>query len=157
MITIYIAGASAELERCESFRDACRAMGYVVTFDWAVVRRASSKTDAELTPSERAEIKGACYRGAASCDVFVLLLPGIGDGDAFGMAPRLHTIGAWCELGYAEATRHQVTLGHGSREIIVVGESPERTVFAAGLPHYATDEAALRQLAEMIGAEVSDG
>ena len=83
--------------------------------------------------------------------MFVLLLPGTSawrfvymDGAAAVALPMPnHTIGAWCELGAAETMARQTGF---PREFLIVGETPERTVFAVDLPHYATDAAALAKL-----------
>ena len=153
MTTLYVAGASAEIERCEAFRDACKAMGYVVTVDWCAMVRSVGAANGGLADDQRRAAKALAYEGASTCDVFVLLLPG---GYMTTRGARFNaTIGAWCELGHSEATRHNVTWGYPSREFLVVGDSPERTVFAVDLPHYATDADALRHLAEMIGLEAS--
>jgi hypothetical protein len=142
-VNLYVAGASAEIERAETFIAAARGMDYAITFDWpAAIRTLGKGANVGLDDKERRLAKWSAYEAAKTCDVFVLLLP----------SEPVATIGAWCELGAATVTRWNVKVGYPSREFLLVGEHPERTVFAVDLPHYATDADALEQLREMVGA-----
>ncbi len=124
MPNIYIAGASAELERCEAFRDACVAMGYRVTFDWmANIRRVGAANEG-VSDAEAIACAKKSDHGIEDADVFVLLLKP--DGRA--------SFGAAQEFGYARA----VTI---RPRLLVVGRNP--SVFLRDVPHVDNDGEAL--------------
>lgn len=144
MTRLCIAAASAEIERAEAFRDACKAMGYVVDHDWMAMVRSVGQANGAIGDDARRAAKRLAYAGASTCDVFVLLLPGLAEPDPrWGMASRLYTIGAWWELGVASYA-HDWT--EAAREILIVGDSPDRTVMTVDLPHVWTDAEALEWL-----------
>lgn len=162
MLNIYIAGASAEIERCEAFRDACVAMGYTVPHDWCAMVRNVGAANGPLPVGVRRAAKNLAYAGASTCDVFALLLPGeignVGGRDPMLSAfsprgQRVHTVGAWWELAIAEHDVHHNSAAR--REMLIVGDAPERTVMTVDLPHAWTDAEALdwlRVLAAKAGA-----
>ena len=134
---IYIAGASAEIERCEAFRDAAVALGYELSADWcAAIRACNGLANVGLDDDHRRAAEDLATSGVAACELFVLLLPGFIPSafGAGGKPTRIHTIGAWMELQQALRQEH---------EILLVGECPERTVFTVDLECIATDAEAL--------------
>lgn len=144
--SIYIAGASAELERCEAFRDACVAMGYALTFDWMANVREHGQANGNIGTSARRHAKNEAYYGATRCDAFVLLLT-----RRVGWTTT-STIGAWVELGASVMDhnyRRAVRTGW-ERDFLIVGELPERTIFTVDLTHVATDAEALERLRGMV-------
>ena len=130
---VYLAGASAEIARCEAFRDEMVASGYSITSDWcALVREAGAANDGLDDTTRRAAVTAA-EDGVRACDLFVFLLPGL----ARPYGEYRTTIGAWLELEMAK---------RGSKEILLVGEAPSRTVFTVGLDCIAEDHDALMWL-----------
>jgi hypothetical protein len=90
VIAIYLAGASKELDRCETLRDRLTAAGHRVTRNWmADVRANAHRPDADIGKEERAAYARADLDGVAACGVFWLV------------TPELPSLGAWVELGYA--------------------------------------------------------
>jgi|GEM_PF-4655184 len=133
MKRIYIAGASAELDRCERFRDAVIALGFEVTYDWMTARRVAGKGDAELSPQDRENIAELCMLGVDKCDAFVLLIP----------LPPSETVGAWVEYGMAYGL-----IGSDGVTCVIVGTHP--TIFTEAADHVATDADALDYLRGML-------
>jgi len=125
--SVYVAGAGREIARCEEFIARLREGGYTITFDWCASRRLNPATDADLSDLEREAAAHRCVAGAATCDVFVLLVP----------QPGVATTGAWVEWGYAVARRDDPHL-------VVVGDD-RRTVLTAlpDVEHFVADAEAL--------------
>lgn len=88
MLRIYVAGASAEWERCRRMMIALRAQGHVITHDWTHEVEKHMATPA--SDRELADYAWLDKRGVELADELVLLIP---DG--------AHTTGAWAELGMA--------------------------------------------------------
>ena len=128
---LYIAGASAEIERCEAFRDAAVALGYEITGDWCTMIRSVGNANVWITVEQRRAAEDLATSGVAACELFVLLMPRTLRNGSWEYG---HTIGAWCELAMAK---------RGEKEILLVGERPERTVFTVDLECIATDAEAL--------------
>jgi hypothetical protein len=125
---VYVAGSSAELDRCEAFIARVREAGHVVTFDWTVGRRAQRGGDASLADDEREAVAIDCLVGVRNAKAFVLLYP---------QAP---TRGAWVEYGVAIATS-----GCG---VIVVGDDRSTVMTAlGGCMRVGAEAAALDMLA----------
>lgn len=49
---IYVAGASAEVRRCEMFMRELRARGHEISFDWTAEVRKARTSDDFLTPDQ---------------------------------------------------------------------------------------------------------
>jgi hypothetical protein len=131
---LYVAGASAEIERAESFIKAARDMGYVVEHDWCAMIRDVGAANGPIERAQREAAASLAYKGATTCDLFVLLLPALATtAPCYACQHRKPalTIGAWMELAWA------VEQG---REVVLVGECPERTVMTVNLKHIATDD-----------------
>ena len=121
MTRVYVAGASAEIERCERFRDRCIAAGHAVTFDWMAHVRSTGSANTGLTREQRELAALACLDGAGVADVFILLFP------------RAVTIGAWVEYGFVLRDCSLV-------RVIVVGDDGSSVMTAAREVEYAHDE-----------------
>jgi hypothetical protein len=117
---VYVAGASAEIDRCERFRDRCIAAGHAVTFDWMAHVRSTGSANIGLTREQRELAALACLDGVSNADVFVLLFP------------RAVTVGAWVEFGFA--------LRCPLVRVIVVGDDDSSVMTAAWEVEYARDE-----------------
>lgn len=110
---VYLAGASAEVELCEWYRDRLLAAGVEIAHNWmASVRSDPERRDNEIPIKDRRRIAASCANAVAGADVFWLMVP---------QDPSVHvTIGAWVELGIA--------FGSARTSIIVSG--PWCTIFA---------------------------
>jgi hypothetical protein len=129
---VYIAGASAEIDRCEAFRDAVIAMGHEITFDWMAERRSRPTPDRDLAPMDRVIIARKCLDGVHRSNAFVMLFP------------RAPTKGAWIEYGYALGCAEQAYR-------VIVGDDRSTALTARyGVDHIATDELALTWLRSMV-------
>lgn len=124
---IYIAGASAELDRAESAIAAVRALGHTVVHDWpAVIRKVrheQGRSDGDLTRAEASDHADEDLAAVRGCDLFWLLVP---------IAP---SSGCWVELGFAFG------IEAGADMVIVSGEH-RRWLFAS-LSDDAFDDDAL--------------
>jgi|HubBroStandDraft_1064217.scaffolds.fasta_scaffold38917_6 hypothetical protein len=105
---LYLAGASAEVEVCEWYRDRLLAEGVEIVHNWmAGVRANPERRDNEIPRRDRKRIAATCANYVTEADVFWLL------------SPRESTIGAWVELGIA----------FGSARSTIVVSGPWRSVF----------------------------
>lgn len=101
--TLYLAGASAEIDRARKWAQALRDADITVLSTWVeVIGKAGAANPADATPEQltkwtlrdEAEVKGS--------ELLWLLLP----------AKGIHTVGAYIELGIARASgKHIVTSG----------------------------------------------
>lgn len=101
--TLYLAGASAEIDRARKWAQALREADITVLSTWVeVIGKTGAANPADATPEQltkwtlrdEAEVKGS--------ELLWLLLPSKG----------IHTVGAYIELGIARATgKHIVTSG----------------------------------------------
>ncbi|MGH9541243.1 MAG: hypothetical protein ACRD2H_05105 [Terriglobales bacterium] len=116
--TLYIAGAGAELEICEHWRDRIRAeTTWDITYDWmSTVRgaREVGQRECDLSVADRRTIARLCDEGARA-EIFWLVIPG------------RTSIGCWVEYGLACARSRGHEVG---REVIVSGNS-NRSLFAS--------------------------
>lgn len=91
---LYVAGASADLERCKTLAQAARAAGYEITLEWWVDvehARAAGYADRDLNHETRREQATKDLCAVQLADVLWLVCPPAG----------VHTTGAWCELATA--------------------------------------------------------
>lgn len=133
---IYVAGASAELERAESAIASLRAAGHEITHDWpAVIRRVrieGGQKDSDLTDEERHGHAHDDLLAVERADVLWLLVPD---------AP---TSGAWVELGFAIGLAWPDTATEGPRLVIVSGAKHRNALFCSmGDQAFDDDQAAL--------------
>ena len=127
---VYVAGASAELERAQQVMEWVRSEGWTVAHDWVadVVRERieGGRSDAELTRYEKARYAVADLNALRGSDVFWLL------------APEKPTTGAWVELGSAYAKEMR---------LVVSGPAWDTHLFSAlAQDSYETDLAALEAI-----------
>lgn len=134
--SVYILGASAELERATRAVRMVRAAGYEVAFDWpANMRREGLRSDRELGSGVRFASMQACLGAATSADIVWLLLPSAG----------VETVGAWVELGAALASTRSF-LG-GVEAVLATGSDSQRSIFLEAAIHVGReDEAAIGHL-----------
>jgi hypothetical protein len=116
---VYVAGASAELDRCERVIAALREGGCTVNFDWTAVMRdhvARGISDAQLDDHEARRHAEVDIAAVEDADVVLFL------------APEAATRGAWFELGWAIGW----TAGRGERwlrSVYVAGPASRQSIF----------------------------
>jgi len=98
--TIYLAGASAEVDMCESYMRLLRDAGYTVAHDWPAGIRQAALDGYAANPRNAPEEKRHAWAiddmvGVKECSTFWMLIP------------EKPTIGAWVELGGALAWTHR--------------------------------------------------
>ncbi len=140
MLKIYVAGASAELERArvvmEFIYDHPRM---TLVRDWVkdieIERVEGGRQDSDLTQSEQAVYARKNLGAIADSDVLWLLSP----------PADVHTTGAWVELGAALVTGHvRQALGLAATVVIVSGLSSWHYLFnSLADQHFETDAEAI--------------
>lgn len=126
-LRVYIAGASAEVELCERYRDRLHANGIDV-HDWmSRVRANPRRHDRAIPETERRRIAAQNANAVASADVFWLLIP------------ETTTIGAWVELGIA----------FGSARPAIIVSGPWRSIFADLADQFSSHEHAFDHVVEL--------
>lgn len=96
---IYVAAASAEIERAERMIARLRAAGHTITVDWpAAIRAMAGVANEGLTQEQRREAARDDYEGVISAERVVILVP----------EKPIVTQGAWWEGGIADALRIQI-------------------------------------------------
>lgn len=130
-LAVYVAGASAEVERASEVIERIRALGLVVTHDWTrSVRehRSAGYRDVDLDHERQAMIASEDLDAVRRADVLLLL------------APESPTIGAWVELGCA--------LNLANMTIFVSGPASRQSIFTSLADWIFTDDdAAVQALA----------
>lgn len=127
-LRIYLAGASAEVELCERYRDRLRAAGVEVAHDWmSGVRANHRRHDRALPDKERRRIAARNANAVASADVFWILVP------------QTPTIGAWVELGIA----------FGSARPAIIVSGPWRSIFADLADQFSEHEHAFDHIVDL--------
>lgn len=90
MISVYVAAASAEIERAEHAMAACREAGLTVVSTWAEnIRRVGASNPRDASRRDRMRWAHDDLAQVASADLLWLLVPPVGTA----------TIGAWIEFG----------------------------------------------------------
>ncbi len=127
---VYVAGASAEVDVCEWYRDRLLAAGVDVAHNWmASVRANPERRDNEIPRRDRKRIAATCANSVAVADVFWLL------------APKGMTIGAWVELGIA----------FGSARPTIIVSGPWKTVFGDLADQFTEHEHAFDHIVGLVG------
>lgn len=108
---VYVAGASAEIDRARRVIAELHQRGHEVLFDWPAAIDAAGGRANGLS-EERVHYAREDYGAALACDVLVLLVP------------SASTIGAWVELG-AALSQNALVLASG------LASDFERTIFTA--------------------------
>jgi nucleoside 2-deoxyribosyltransferase len=92
MIVVYVAGASAEIERARRVIAMLRELGIEIAHDWPkMIEDHGGRANLGLTYDERENVVGACLGGVRKAELVLFLVP---------YAP---TVGAWVEIGHADA------------------------------------------------------
>ena len=105
-LSVYVAGASSELDKAEHYVNRLRSRGVSISYDWPAAMRAEPKSDAELSDLERHRYGSDDLLGVRLAQVVWLLAPVVG------------SRGCWVELGYALAlNRHVIVSGDDGRSI----------------------------------------
>lgn len=128
---IYVAASSAEIDRAERMISRLKAAGHEITEDWTVTIRTVGLANQGLSPERRRECADADFKGVASADRVVILVP---------RAPVV-TQGAWWEGGVADALEIP-TLAVGRKE------DRDRNIFLSRCREVDTDDEVLVWLAE---------
>lgn len=124
---VYIAAASAEIERAERVAGKLAAAGIQITSSWMrQVRRAGAANPREASSGQRRTLAVGCLSEVGDSDVVLLLMPPVGT----------ETIGAYWEAGYARSL---------SARIILSGDT-KRSVFSALGEEYETDDEAIQAI-----------
>lgn len=129
MRRVYVAGASAEIERAERVIAALRERGISVTSSWPESVREYGANPREASNEERLGWASDCLTDVRVADVLLVLVP---------RSPAT-TIGAWVELGYAV---------HADLPIVLAGDS-RQTVFGALGDECENDEDAIERVVEL--------
>ena len=112
MSSVYVGGASRELERVERFIARVKAAGHTITFDWTVgVRMAlwmpRQRHESPMAASNRAAIWSDCINGVSEAAVCVVLAPASAE-----------TRGMWAEIGVRHACGGEaIYVGHDDDSI----------------------------------------
>jgi hypothetical protein len=146
MITkVYVAGASAEIERARKVRDQLLALGMDCTSSWMRnIDKEGKSNPTDATPEKYAEWALA---DTAEADVFLLLLP----------AKEIQTVGAWVELGAAHLQRKTIVMSGPHRPIF----TPALATHHVEIPgeQLLSDQAAVKWIHDhhrkMVDSEVS--
>jgi len=139
-VKVYVAAASAEIERAERFAREARRLGHEVTHDWMAIVRSQTVSESELPRAIRREAATDDIRGVREAEVFIMLVPD----------EQIASRGIWVELGYAIAARD--TTDGLCPGIWCVGESARVSIFtelANGV--FVSDADALKSLGKAIG------
>lgn len=120
---VYVAGASAELERARSAMRDLRGYGCEITFDWTQAVEKFGSLGAVLSEEEKAQCARNDLDGVRAAEVVLFLTP----------EDKALTLGMWVELGAALA------LG---KTLVLTGPSRNATIFCNLSPHrFVTDRA----------------
>lgn len=105
---IYVAGASTLAHLARDAMDAARERGHEITHDWTQgLALRSYGCDRELTSRDAQAVYEACRDGIEGADAVLMLAP----------PPSHPTIGAWIELGIADALEKILAIvGPGHRD-----------------------------------------
>lgn len=126
---VYVAGASAEVERAERAMRLVRSMGHNIALDWTQVLRAARaqgvRSDADLAPEHALGLARQQLLAIDGSDVLWLL------------APARPSVGAWVEFGFALGLHWPDDSDDGPRTVIVSGKCAH-TIFGQ-LPDQAFD------------------
>lgn len=145
-IGIYIAGSSAEVDRCERAIAYAASIGLLSTLDWTGSIRnaiAAGVREHELPREERERLADLDLDAVCRASAIVLLAPGKGSPSR----------GCWVELGYA------LRLGRPVYVIRVPEAAPESLFEVRATQVYATDDRhGLRQIRTLLlDADVKRG
>ena len=128
MKSIYVAGASGEIDIVEPYVKRLKEAGFLIAHDWCAVVRKVGSANTVMTCAER---RGHTLtdREASQCaDVFWLLVP------------KRVSVGCWVEFGYATSS------GSNAKRVVVSADD-ERSIFTALADEsFETHESAFRYI-----------
>ena len=128
MKSIYVAGASGEIDIVEPYVKRLKEAGFLIAHDWCAAVRKVGSANAWMTRAERRHHARVDREVAQLADVFWLLVP------------KQVSVGCWVEFGYAT---HQAS----TTKRVVVSADDERSIFTAlADEHFETHENAFRYL-----------
>lgn len=137
--SVYVAGASKELDRCTRWIQALKQEGIHVTYDWTEAVAKFGSFGTTLKDYEKRAFARADLRGVQEASLLWLLAP----------ASTSTSVGAWIELGYAlRGAGDFPDLAPGRKKIVVSPAVSDRCIFAL-LPsviEFASDEEAFRAI-----------
>lgn len=116
--TLYIAGASAEVDMVVEYAAKAAAIGWHQTFEWwrdVLENRKRNVPDVALTDKERERLSRADLEGVARAEVVWLIIP-----------PPGRSAGAWLELGAAIATKKRIIVSGDWRRSIFTSLAERR-------------------------------
>lgn len=134
VITIYVAGASAELERAREALQWIDAHGpriKRVGMDWVAAvdkeRTGAGKADHHLTDKERQHYAKGDLRGVLEAHILWLLLPPL----------EVHTVGLWVEFGFGlcKLNVHDA-LGISAPRPMIIASGPDKYLFTSLVTHH---------------------
>ena len=127
-LTVYVAGASAEVDMIVGYMAALREGGVHITHDWTpdvILARRMCVSERELAGALRMKAASEDFAGVASADILWLVVP------------EASSVGCWAELGYA----------HGvGTPIVASGPCVLRTIFTEFALRFTTHDSALAYL-----------
>lgn len=110
-ISIYVAGASSEIERAERMMETLEREGFEVTSTWAKnIRKVGHGNPPTASHEQRRAWSITDLEEVGKADLLLFLLPNKGNA----------TFGAWCELGFA-TSRSKYLVMSGENHNIFVG------------------------------------
>lgn len=124
---LYIAGASAEAERCKALGEWCRRFGHEITVAWWDAVLAAKTHDRDLTEEARIEFAGQDLVGVLDADLFWIVVP------------EERGVGAWVEFGFAIGSSAQ----RPKQRIIVSGDWKKSIFTSLAHDKFDTHEDAL--------------
>lgn len=120
-LRVYVAGASAEIERAERAIELCKAAGFVVVSTWPnVVRTVGNANPREASKADRRRWSVADLEEVDRSDVLWQLTP----------TKPITTSGAWVELGCA----------YRAGKYIIASGDTKQSIFPALGEEFATDD-----------------
>lgn len=124
---VYIAAASAEIERAERMRDLLQANGFEVTSSWMEqIRQVGASNPHDESEDQREEWAVQCIREVMASDVLWLLVP----------PAHIRTAGAWGEFLAAWMLPTVSVISSGDTK---------QSIFCALGDEYASDEEAVQR------------
>lgn len=129
---VYIAGASAEAERCRYWMDRARNAGVDLSLDWLLMIEEKGANE-DLDEPDRKPAASECLDAIDFATIVWVLAP----------ERETQSIGPWVEMGYALATH---------KRVIVSGDT-KRSIFCALADEFPNDAAAFSGLCALVGVE----
>jgi LmbE family N-acetylglucosaminyl deacetylase len=124
LVKVYIAGATAEIERAKKWHQRLTEVGIEVVSTWITnVEAVGIGNPRHAAREERASWARTCLREAAQADVLWLLTPG----------PEARTAGAWYESGFVYG------IARADGPTLIASGDTKQTIFTALADEYPND------------------